>query len=257
MVPVLISSQVGLSQRQASGTSLAAILPIALAGALTYQHGGAVDVVATAAIVAGSVVGAAAGAQLSTVVPERRLRFGFALFTLAVAIRLAVPVALPESHGSTGTGVAEILGLVALGAVAGLLSGLLGIGGGVVIVPLLVLGFGLSQQVAQGTSLLAIVPTGLTGALAHGRLGNVVMRAAVTLGIAGVVGALAGAVLAVRVPEGPLRTGFAAYLGVVALHLLVQLRRSGSPTPEATGYAGEPPDPRPHEEPDGGAAHAE
>lgn len=82
------------------------------------------------------------------------------------------------------------------GLLVGALSGLIGIGGGVVLVPLLVIGFGFSQHTAQGTSLAALIPTSIVGAVTHQRQGNLDVRAALVMGIVGMVGAAAGAVAA-------------------------------------------------------------
>lgn len=88
----------------------------------------------------------------------------------------------------------------ALAAMSGLLigglSGLIGIGGGVLLVPLLVIGFGFSQQVAQGTSLAALIPTSIVGAVTHQRQGNLDLRAGVAMGLAGMVGAAGAALVA-------------------------------------------------------------
>ena len=85
------------------------------------------------------------------------------------------------------------------GLLIGALSGLIGIGGGVLLVPLLVIGFGFSQQVAQGTSLAALIPTSIVGAVTHWRQGSLDMRAGVAMGLAGMMGAAGAAVVAQHV----------------------------------------------------------
>lgn len=82
------------------------------------------------------------------------------------------------------------------GLLVGGLSGLIGIGGGVVLVPLLVFVFGFSQHAAQGTSLAALIPTSIVGAVTHQRQGNLDVRAGLVMGIAGMAGAAVGAVAA-------------------------------------------------------------
>jgi uncharacterized protein len=98
------------------------------------------------------------------------------------------------------------------GLVIGVLSGLMGVGGGIFLVPLLVLGFGFAQHLAQGTSLAAIIPTSIAGAVTHDRLGNVDRRAALWLAAGGVVGALAGALVAVQLRRLLLVRIFGAFL---------------------------------------------
>jgi len=217
MVPALVSRRVGLSQRCATGTSLLAILPIAAVGAVTYVLAGdrAVDGVAVVLVVPGSILGAVAGARLTTVLAERFLALAFSALTLAAAVRLLIPAGLGGSGAGLGWSAAHVAALLGIGVVTGMASGLLGIGGGVVMVPALVLGLGLSQQLAQGTSLAAIVPTGLTGAITHARLGQVEVLAARWLAGPGAVAAVAGAILANHLPQAPLRVLFAAYIAVV------------------------------------------
>ena len=92
---------------------------------------------------------------------------------------------------------------VAGGLLAGVLSGLIGIGGGQIFVPMMTIGFGASQIVAQGTSLAAIIPTALVGAVTHVRQHSVDLPAGLWTGGGGVLGAVVGALVAVHV-AGPL-----------------------------------------------------
>lgn len=103
-------------------------------------------------------------------------------------------------------------GAIIAGLAVGVLSATMGIGGGVLMVPLMVIGFRVSQHVAQGTSLVAIIPTSLVGAIAHHRHGTVLVRAAVIMGLAGAVGAGIGAVLALHVPRELLTRVFGTFL---------------------------------------------
>jgi uncharacterized membrane protein YfcA len=109
------------------------------------------------------------------------------------------------------------LALVALaGFAAGLLAGLFGVGGGILFVPTLALGLGLSQLHAEATSLLAILPTVAVGGWTQHRYGNVAWRAALILGVAGVGGVEGGVYVAKATPEGTLRTLFGALMLLVA-----------------------------------------
>ena len=87
------------------------------------------------------------------------------------------------------------------GLVVGVLAGVMGIGGGILLVPIMVIGFGYAQHMAQGTSLAAIVPTSIVGAYAHDRAHNVDRFAAAWLSVGGLAGALLGALVAVRLPR--------------------------------------------------------
>ena len=111
--------------------------------------------------------------------------------------------------------------LAIIGAAAGVLSGLFGIGGGVVMVPALVMA-GLTQHRAAATSLAAIVPIALVGAILFGQAANVDVRAAVVLAAGSLVGARLGALLMHRLSEVLLARIFAVFLIVVAVTLLVR-----------------------------------
>ena len=106
------------------------------------------------------------------------------------------------------------LAAVASGFLVGVLSGVMGVGGGIFLVPIMVIGFGFAQHLAQGTSLAAIIPTSIAGAATHDRAGNVDRRAAAWLGAAGVVGSLAGALFAIGLP----RTLLVRLFGVFILY---------------------------------------
>ncbi len=107
-----------------------------------------------------------------------------------------------------------------IGLAAGVVAGLLGVGGGALFVPALTLGLGLSQIDAEATSLLAIIPVALVGAWRqHGR-GNVDLRTGVALGLLAVGGAAGGVVLANAVPQRALEVGFALLILFVAGQLV-------------------------------------
>ena len=128
-------------------------------------------------------------------------------------------------------------GAIVGGLVAGLLSGTIGIGGGLAFVPILTIAFRTTQVVAQGTSLAAIVPTALVGGFTHIRQGNVHREAALLTGLGGAVGAVGGAFVAVHVAGPLLARIFGALLVVSAV---IMWRRAGdampsSPPPIETG----------------------
>jgi uncharacterized protein len=113
----------------------------------------------------------------------------------------------------------DVAGVIAIGFVAGMAAGLLGIGGGALFVPALVLFLGLSQIDAQATSLLAIVPVALVGAARQHRYGNLRTRDGIVLGVLATGGALGGVALANAVPERALEVSFAMLQLLVALQL--------------------------------------
>jgi len=104
--------------------------------------------------------------------------------------------------------------------VAGLLGGLFGLGGGAIIVPMLILGLGMSPALAIGTSLTTIIPTAIIGALRHFQLGHVDWRVAGLMALGSVGGAYAGASLSAHVPAEWLKKGFAILLLITAGRML-------------------------------------
>lgn len=115
--------------------------------------------------------------------------------------------------------------LVLGGFGAGFLSGTIGIGGGALFVPTMTVGIGLPQAIAQGTSLVAIVPTALVSSVTHFREHNVLRGPAMWMGGGGVVGAILGALIAVEVPGSILARVWGGFLLFTAYRLAVQALR--------------------------------
>jgi uncharacterized membrane protein YfcA len=115
--------------------------------------------------------------------------------------------------------------VVLLGLAAGVLSGMFGVGGGILFVPTLSLVVGLSHLEAQATSLAAIIPVVAVGAWRQDQYGNVRWRAALAVGLASAIGVAAGAALADALSDATLRRLFAALLIVVAARLAWSLRK--------------------------------
>ncbi len=114
---------------------------------------------------------------------------------------------------------------IAAGLFAGFLSGTIGIGGGLAFVPIMTIGFRMPQQLAQGTSLAAIIPTALVGGITHLRQGNVRRDAAIWMGGGGVVGAVIGALVAVDLPTSLLARLFGVFLLFSAYRIAMGARR--------------------------------
>jgi uncharacterized membrane protein YfcA len=115
-----------------------------------------------------------------------------------------------------------ILKLAAIGTLAGAFSGLFGVGGGTVIVPLLIFWFGYGERLATGTSLAAIVPIGLLGALASGGIyGNVHVATGLLLAIPAVGGVVLGTAIQQRISQRAVSYLFAALLVAIAIELVL------------------------------------
>jgi uncharacterized membrane protein YfcA len=122
---------------------------------------------------------------------------------------------VPPSHAT--------LKLAAIGTLAGIFSGLFGVGGGTVIVPLLIFWFGYGERLATGTSLAAIVLIGLLGAVAQGGIyGNVHVLTGLLLAIPAVVGVVMGTAIQQRIPQRAVSLLFAILLVSVAIELIVK-----------------------------------
>ncbi len=113
-----------------------------------------------------------------------------------------------------------MIGAIAVGLAAGVVAGLLGVGGGVLFVPGLVLFLGLNQHQAEATSLLAIVPVAIVGSYRQDRYGNVRRADALLLGLLSIAGAAAGVALANALSGAFLRDAFAALMVLVAAQLV-------------------------------------
>ncbi len=113
--------------------------------------------------------------------------------------------------------------LAAIGTLAGIFSGLFGVGGGTVIVPLLIFWFGYGERLATGTSLAAIVLIGLLGAVAQGGIyGNVHVLTGLLLAIPAVLGVVMGTAIQQRIPQRAVSLLFAVLLVAVAIELIIK-----------------------------------
>lgn len=228
IVPALVLV-LGFDQRLAHGTSLAAVLPIAIASLTIYTIDDKVDWVVGGLLAAGAIGGAVIGTHILHKLPHDVLALAFAALLIATAARLII-----DDSDATGRGALTVIGCVALvgiGFLTGILAGLLGVGGGIIMVPVMVVGFGLPAAIAKGTSLLVIVPTAVMGTWRNRTKQNADMRVAVVLGLAGVVSALVGGMISVGMSERLSNALFAALLLLVATRMVWQLagsrRRAG------------------------------
>jgi uncharacterized membrane protein YfcA len=117
------------------------------------------------------------------------------------------------------------IALSAFGILTGILSGVLGVGGGIFMVPFLVLAAGLGQHEAQATSLLVVLPTALVASWSLHQRGVGDLRIALRMGVFGVVGAIAGTLVALSLPAATLRVLFAALMVAVGSRLLIDALR--------------------------------
>jgi uncharacterized membrane protein YfcA len=232
MVPALVLV-LAMEQRLAHGTSLAAIVPIALAGVLGYALEGEVDWAASLFLIIGSAgLGARIGTHLLHVLPQRVLAFAFGLAMLATAARLVL-----DSGGASGRPdltVGMALALVGVGVVAGTAAGLLGVGGGFITVPAMVVFVGIPATVPKGSSLAVIIPTAAVGTRRNLQRGNADLRTAALVGVSGMVSSFLASQISVGLDEQLSNRMFAVLLAFVAARMLWDHRRSQPERPPAT-----------------------
>jgi uncharacterized membrane protein YfcA len=117
-------------------------------------------------------------------------------------------------------------GILAFGLCTGVLSGVLGIGGGTFMVPFMVLALAIGQHAAEATSLLVVLPTSIVATAVLHRKGAVDLARSLSLGLMGAAGGVAGALLALALPADALRRLFAVFMLVVSSRMLLRLWRS-------------------------------
>ena len=228
MVPALLLL-LGMERKRAAGTSLAAIVPMSAVGVISYSIGGNVDLLAAGLLAVGSVVGAQIGSMLLHRLPTGFIRWAFIAFLAFVIVDLLLHV--PSRAADLQVDWVAGLGLVALGLVTGVLAGILGVGGGVIVVPSLMLLFGSSDLVAKGTSLAMMIPTAVSGTIANLRRRNIDLLAGLTIGLTASVTAPAGALFAAWLPPQVANWVFAAFIVAILARLVAdevkRIRGSG------------------------------
>jgi uncharacterized membrane protein YfcA len=230
IVPALVLV-LAMDQRLAHGTSLAAVLPIAVSSTVGYALEDKVDWPVAALLAVAAVGGAVVGTHALQRLPQRALAFAFAGLLLATAVRLLVDHS--DAGGRGGLDTPTVIGLLALGVTSGILAGLLGVGGGIIMVPAMVVLWGIPPAVAKGTSLAVIIPTSIMGTWRNRHHGNADMPVAVTVGLAGVLSAFVASRISIGMSETLSNVLFALLLVAVAARMLWPLLRSRQVTPAA------------------------
>jgi uncharacterized protein len=221
MVPAMVY-MLRIRQHRAHGTSLVVILPAAIAGVSQYAEQGNVDWRIALLLAIGGVLGALVGARLAAAIRGPDLRRVFGIFVVATGM---VMIAVPKGFGNGGHPLLHAGGLgstvvMLVGLLAGVLSGLLGVGGGIIMVPAVVYLLGMDQHMAQGISLAVIIPVAISGALIHYRKGNVIPSIALWLAIGATIGAYVTGHWVKFIPSDTLRMMFGIFLVVVGVSMV-------------------------------------
>lgn len=218
-VPVLVYV-LDVEPREAVAMSLAVVGVTSLVGAALHHRRGAVRVPAAVTFAGAGVVSSFLGARLTYAVSPEVLLLSFAALMLVVGVRMAVTPGVPEGERRP----ARPWKVILAGLAVGLLTGFLGVGGGFLVVPALVLFAGLDMREAVGTSLLVIsinAAAGLVGHLAHG--GFHVALALLVAALA-VAGTLLGTHVSHRASPVALRRAFSVFVVAVAVFLVIANR---------------------------------
>lgn len=218
-----VQTFLGASQIVSLATPLPVIFPTAIAGALRYRTAGELDLGAARLMIAGGLPAVVLGAMLTEVVPTTALLLVTALLLGWQSIGI---IRGKDRRHSSGRERDDVAPLLAIGVLAGLVSGLLGIGGGLVMVPLLTGWLGLPLKRALGTSLAAVVGLVIPGTIVHAALGNIDWAIAAALTVGAIPGARIGSHLALGAAERTLRLLVGGFMFAVALAYGVQQTRA-------------------------------
>ena len=222
VVPALVMV-LGFDQRRASGTSLGAVLPISIASLITHWSQDNVDWSVALWLSIGAIGGAIYGTKLIHVLPRKTLGYMFAAVLVVTAIRLYIPT---EADGRDTITFLTAVAMIAVGFATGVLAGLLGIGGGVVMVPAMIVLFSEIPVIAKGTSAAVIIPTSIMGTIRNRKSKNIDMRVAAIVGVAGIPTAIVGGIIADVMDDTVSNALFATLVLIVAARMINDVRKS-------------------------------
>ncbi|MFH0897377.1 MAG: sulfite exporter TauE/SafE family protein [Candidatus Bathyarchaeota archaeon] len=218
LVPLLVIA--GFPFSVAVGSSLAYIVFVGLAGAIQHRRQGSCSVRLALVMICGGVITAQLGAIATTFVGSAVLEGLLTLLLLGVGVRtLFVKGGEVANEGEAY--VVNVPKGIAVGGIVGFLSGLLGVGGGFILIPLMILVMRVPVRVAMGTSLLTVTGLAASGAVRHWLMGNGDLLLISVLVVGGVVGSPLGATAAKRTSGKVLRLAFCGMLFLFATGLLV------------------------------------
>ena len=239
MIP-LMTGVLKIRQHAAHGTSLVIIAGAATAASATYIAQGNVRWVLVGFMLLGSTAGAWIGARGAMHLPAMRLRQALAVFLVLVALRLIlvrnVDPLFSSPPAAQEAGIAAMIGLF-----GGLASGALGVGGGAIFVPALVLLLGVGQHVAQGVSLCVIVFTAIVGATTHHRQGTVDVLAAKWITPIAVPAGVLGSIFAAQMSDRALRVTVSSVILCIGIQMFLTATRRIRKDREELAVASNPP----------------
>lgn len=218
LVPLLIFMEV--PAHEAIGSSLAYIVFIGITGAIQHYRQKNCSIKTALAMLCGGVITAQIGAIATSYLSSNILETLLALILLGTAVRMMV---IKDEETTSDSEVCKINVPISIliGSVAGFLSGLLGVGGGFILVPLMVLILKVPIHIAVGTSLVGVIGLAASGAMRHWMMGNVDLLLVGILAIGGVISSQLGAKATKRANAKQLRYIFCTVLFLFAITLLI------------------------------------
>lgn len=214
LIPLLVLG-FSLDAHSATGTALAVVLTSAAFGTVLHARAGTVRYREALLFGGPGMVASALASPINARLPEAVILGVIALLMVAVALRMWQPVQPSEGRKSAPV-------IVAAGILAGVLTGVFGVGGGFVIVPVLVLALGLPMAQAVGTSLLVIAANSASALGSYWLRGDIDFPLAIVLAAGAVLGVVFGSRLARAAGEHRLQQSFAVLLVVVATYLSIR-----------------------------------
>ena len=193
-----------------------AIIFVASASGFTYILNGISLTSNIIFLIVGGIIGGYIGSKITAIIKTKSLERIFSLLLVIVAIRMFLNTSFQSAFNEN-----PIL-YIFIGLVTGVLSGLLGIGGGIVRIPLLIIFGGLENIVAQGFSLIATIPTAMTAAITKLKGNPDLIKQGTFIGIFGIIGSIIGANTAFLLSQNILNTIFAIFLLLVSLNLYLK-----------------------------------
>jgi uncharacterized membrane protein YfcA len=173
----------------------------------------------------GSVCGSLIGARLLATLSKRTLTISFIAVLVIAGVRMFFNI---DSSGTMVINAPTAAWLVFIGVIVGAIAGMLGIGGGLMTVPILVVLFHVSPALAKGTSLAVVIPTAFSGTLQNFRNKNADLSAAGIVSVTGIFSAIGGSWLATRMDDVISNFLFAVLLIVIAGRMLLQLQKTSA-----------------------------
>jgi len=227
---------------------MVAVFFVSLGGGLSYYYDYTskdkekqskhVDVYTSVAIACTGSIFSVVGANLSKLVPSNYLKIAMGINLLVNSVLVQVKdfaksykkdiedsdTAVIATNNHNGSDLTQYIKPVAIGVVAGTQAGFFGVGGGAVIVPALVLFTDLDYKTALGTSLFSMIPTSITGSIAHYKNGHMLVRLALPLGIGCFIGSSLGGQVSRYLDDSILKNGFSILMIILGVKTLKSVK---------------------------------